>query len=159
MSILTDAITSFNAKLDNTINTIIGVNSTIDTRAAAVAADAGAASVSKSGAAASAAAAAGSASTASTQASSASTSESNAAASASSVVRDGSGGVAGLTLFRINMRNALNTFTSFLTNSNTAARTYTLPDKDGIVSMLSDLPTITSLTSLTSINGGQLAGM
>ena len=84
-----------------------------------------------------------SASAASSSASGASTSASNAASSAASVVKDGSGGVAGLTLFKINMRNVLNTFTSFLTNSNTAARTYTLPDKDGTVSMISDLTAAT----------------
>lgn len=56
------------------------------------------------------------------------------------VNKDGSGGLAGLTLFKINFKNALNTFTSFFTNSNTAARTYIFPDKDGTVAMLSDLP-------------------
>lgn len=45
--------------------------------------------------------------------------------------KDATGGYAGLTLFKINFKNALNTFTSFFTNSNTAARTYTFPDYDG----------------------------
>lgn len=44
-----------------------------------------------------------------------------------------------LTLFKINFKNALNTFTSFFTNSNTAARTYTFPDKDWTVAMTSDI--------------------
>ena len=52
--------------------------------------------------------------------------------------KDATGGYVGLTLFKINFKNALNTFTSFFTNSNTAARTYTFPDKDGTVAMTSD---------------------
>lgn len=65
--------------------------------------------------------------------------------------KDASGGYAGLTLFKINFKNALNTFTSFFTNSNTAARTYTFPDKDGTVAMTSDLTggTVTSVAALT----------
>lgn len=47
--------------------------------------------------------------------------------------KDASGGYAGLTLFKINFKNALNTFTSFFTNTNTAARTYTFQDKDHTV--------------------------
>lgn len=47
--------------------------------------------------------------------------------------KDATGGYVGLTLFKINFKNALNTFTSFFTNSNTAARTYTFPDKSGTV--------------------------
>ena len=53
--------------------------------------------------------------------------------------KDATGGYAGLTLFKINFKNAANTFTSFFTNSNTAARTYTFPDYDGTVAMLSDV--------------------
>jgi hypothetical protein len=52
--------------------------------------------------------------------------------------KDATGGYVGLTLFKINFKNVLNTFTSFFTNSNTAARTYTFPDKDGTVAMTSD---------------------
>lgn len=37
--------------------------------------------------------------------------------------KDATGGYAGLTLFKINFKNVANTFTSFFTNSNTAART------------------------------------
>lgn len=84
-------------------------------------------------------AAVGSATTGSAQAGIATTKAGEAAASAASVNRDGSGGVAGLTLFKINMRNALNTFTSFLTNSNTAARTYTFRDRDGTIADDTDL--------------------
>lgn len=52
--------------------------------------------------------------------------------------KDASGGYAGLTLFKINFKNAANTFTSFFTNSNTAARTYTFPDKDMTVAGVDD---------------------
>jgi hypothetical protein len=44
--------------------------------------------------------------------------------------RDTSNGYPGLTSLKINFKNAANTFTSFFTNANTAARTYTFPDRD-----------------------------
>lgn len=53
--------------------------------------------------------------------------------------KDVSNGYAGLTLFKINFKNVADTFTSFLTNTNTAARTYTFPDKDITVAGLVDL--------------------
>jgi hypothetical protein len=53
--------------------------------------------------------------------------------------KDATGGYAGLSLFKINFKNAANTFTSFLTNANTAARTYTFPDKDITVAGLVDI--------------------
>jgi len=53
--------------------------------------------------------------------------------------KDVSGGYAGLTLLKINFKNVLNTITSFFTNANTEARTYTFPDKDGTVAMTSDV--------------------
>lgn len=55
--------------------------------------------------------------------------------------KDATGGYTGLTLYKINFKNATNTFISFFTNSNTAARTYTFPDKDGTVAMTSDIIT------------------
>jgi hypothetical protein len=55
--------------------------------------------------------------------------------------KDASGGYAGLTLRKINFKNVLGTFTSFFTNSNTAARTYTFQDKDGTVADLADVAT------------------
>jgi len=55
--------------------------------------------------------------------------------------KDASNGYPGLTLFKINFKNVAGTFTSFFTNSNTAARTYTFPDKDGTVAMTSDVTT------------------
>lgn len=53
--------------------------------------------------------------------------------------KDASGGYAGLTLYKLNLKNAANTFTNFLTNATTAARTWTMPDKDGTVAMTSDI--------------------
>lgn len=52
--------------------------------------------------------------------------------------KDTTGGYAGLTLLKINFKNAADTFTSFFTNANTASRTYTFQDKDGTVAMSSD---------------------
>lgn len=53
--------------------------------------------------------------------------------------RDASGGYAGLTAFKLNMLNVAGTFISFFTNSNTAARTYTLPDAAGTIALTSDI--------------------
>lgn len=64
--------------------------------------------------------------------------------------KDTSNGYAGLTLFKINFKNALNTFTSYFTNNNTASRTYTFPNKDGTVAMLDDVTGITDLNGLTA---------
>ena len=55
------------------------------------------------------------------------------------VNKDATGGYAGLTAFKINFKNALNTFTSFFTNSNSSARTYTFKDRDGIIADDTDL--------------------
>lgn len=52
--------------------------------------------------------------------------------------KDASGGYAGLTLFALNARNAANTITSFITNAATAARTWTMPDKDGTLATTTD---------------------
>lgn len=53
--------------------------------------------------------------------------------------KDSSGGYVGLTLMKINFNNVANSFTSFLTNSNTAARTYTFKDASGTVAFTSDI--------------------
>jgi hypothetical protein len=53
--------------------------------------------------------------------------------------KNASGGYAGLTQFKLNLRNAANTVTSWFTTAATAARTWTLPDKDGTVAMTSDV--------------------
>ena len=65
--------------------------------------------------------------------------------------KDASGGYAGLTLFKLNLRNAANTFTNFLTNTTTAARTWIMPDYDGTVATLAGTETLTNKTiNLTS---------
>jgi hypothetical protein len=68
--------------------------------------------------------------------------------------KDASGGYAGLTLLKINFKNALNTFTSFFTNSNTAARTYTFQDRDGTIADDTD---ITGAKARANHTGTQLA--
>lgn len=69
--------------------------------------------------------------------------------------KDASGGYVGLTLFKINFKNVANSFTSFFTNSNTAARTYTFPDKDGTVAMISDISGGTAeQTANKDVSGG-----
>jgi len=83
--------------------------------------------------------------------------------------KDTTGGIAGLTLFKLNLRNAANTFTSFLTNTATAARTWTMPDKDGTVAMTSDFaapgpigsttPAAGSFTTLSATGALTTAGL
>jgi hypothetical protein len=53
--------------------------------------------------------------------------------------KDASGGYTGLTLLKINFKNVAGTFTSFFTNTNTAARTYTFQDRDGTIADNTDL--------------------
>lgn len=53
--------------------------------------------------------------------------------------KDVPGGYVGLTALKINFKNVLDTSTSFLTNSNTAARTYTFQDRNGIIADDTDL--------------------
>lgn len=69
--------------------------------------------------------------------------------------KDATGGVAGLTLFKINFKNAANTFTSFFTNANTAARTYTFPDKDLTVAGIVDL----TATNTVNTPAGNIAAV
>ncbi len=67
--------------------------------------------------------------------------------------KDVSDGVAGLTALKLNLKNAANTFTNFLTNATTAARTWSFPDKDGTVAMIGDvLPNVTNVFSSTAPN-------
>lgn len=47
--------------------------------------------------------------------------------------KDAANGYVGITAGKINFKNLLGTFTSFFTNSNTAARTYTLQDRSGTI--------------------------
>jgi len=58
--------------------------------------------------------------------------------------KDASGGVPGLTLFKLNLKNAANTFTNFLTNATTAARTWTMPDYDGTIATLAGAETLSN---------------
>lgn len=61
--------------------------------------------------------------------------------------KDATGGYVGMTLFKINFKNAANTFTSFFTNSNTAARTYTFQNRDGTIADDTDLALKANLIS------------
>ena len=67
--------------------------------------------------------------------------------------KDATGGYVGLTLFKINFKNVANTFTSFFTNANTAARTYTFQDKDGTIADLNDVTNATNTTSVGTLIG------
>jgi hypothetical protein len=60
--------------------------------------------------------------------------------------KDASGGYAGLTLFKLNLKNAAGAITSFLTNANTAARTYNLPDYDATLATVAGTETLTNKT-------------
>jgi hypothetical protein len=66
--------------------------------------------------------------------------------------KDATGGYAGLTLFKINFKNAANTFTSFFTNANSAARAYIFQDRDGTIADNTDLALKLNLA------GGTLTG-
>ena len=73
--------------------------------------------------------------------------------------KDANNGYAGLTLFKINFKNALNTFTSFFTNSNTASRTYTFQDRNGTILDDTNLTAINaSIATKLSLTGGTLTG-
>lgn len=76
--------------------------------------------------------------------------------------KDATGGYAGLTLFKINFKNVLNTITSFFTNSNTVARTYTFQNRDGTIADDADLAlkqvTLVSATNIKTINGTTILG-
>ena len=86
----------------------------------------------------------------------------SAASEQQKIEKDATGGYAGLTLFKINFKNVANTFTSFFTNSNTAARTYTFPDRDGTIADNTDLATkqatLVSATNIKTINGNSVLG-
>lgn len=53
--------------------------------------------------------------------------------------KDLTDGVAGLTGFKLNLKNVAGTVLSWFTTTATAARTWTMPDKDGTVAMTSDI--------------------
>jgi len=76
--------------------------------------------------------------------------------------KDATGGYVGLTLFKINFKNVANTITSFFTNSNTIARTYTFQNRDGTIADDTDLAakqaTLVSGTNIKTINSNSLLG-
>jgi hypothetical protein len=53
--------------------------------------------------------------------------------------KDATSGYVGLTAFKINIKNALGTITSFFQNANTVARTYTFQNRDGTIADDTDL--------------------
>jgi hypothetical protein len=52
--------------------------------------------------------------------------------------KDAPNGVPGLTLLKLNLKNVAGTITSWFTTAATVARTWTMPDKDGTVAVLTD---------------------
>lgn len=70
--------------------------------------------------------------------------------------KDSTGGFAGLTLFKINFKNALNTITSFFTNANTVARTYLFQDRDGTIADDTDLALKASLTGVETLTNKRI---
>ncbi len=69
--------------------------------------------------------------------------------------KDATGGYAGLTLFAINFKNVANTYTSLLTNANTAIRTYTFPDRTGTIADNTDLALKATLSGGNTWSGTQ----
>jgi hypothetical protein len=81
----------------------------------------------------------------------------DAAASAASVVRDGSGGVAGLTGYAINIWNSVKSFKSLLSFADlTEDRSHVLPNKSGTVALLDDVTT--ALSSANAYSDGLVVG-
>jgi hypothetical protein len=71
--------------------------------------------------------------------------------------RDANNGYPSLSGFALKLKNTANTFTSTLSNTATAARAWTMPDKDGVVAMLSDISSgVFSSGSVIFSNGTQL---
>jgi hypothetical protein len=70
--------------------------------------------------------------------------------------KDASGGYVGLTEFKINIKNALGTITSFLQNANTLERTYTLQNRDGTIADDTDLALKADITYVDSLVSGVL---
>lgn len=52
--------------------------------------------------------------------------------------KDAADGVPGLTQLKLNLKNAIGTIVSWFTTAATAARTWTMPDKDGTVALIED---------------------
>jgi hypothetical protein len=69
--------------------------------------------------------------------------------------KDASGGYVGLTNLNINFSNVAGTYTSYLTNTNTASRTYTFPDVTGTVAVVNQ-HTITEHSDVSAATGANL---
>jgi hypothetical protein len=67
--------------------------------------------------------------------------------------KDAASGVPGLTLFKLNLKNAAGTIISWFTTAATAARTWTMPDKDGTVAMTSDFASPPAIGSTSAAAG------
>jgi hypothetical protein len=67
--------------------------------------------------------------------------------------KDASGGVPGLTQFKLNLKNAAGTITSWFTTAATAARTWTMPNKDGTVAVLADFAAPPAIGNTTASSG------
>ena len=80
----------------------------------------------------------------------------NVALKETSTNKDAMSGYVGLTAYKVNMKNVGGTVTSWMTNSATTQRTWTMPDKDGTVAMLVD---ITGTNSGTNTGDETLASI
>lgn len=67
-------------------------------------------------------------------------------------------GIPGLTGYNIDFKDTTGTFTSFFTNSNTAARTYTFPDRTGTIADNTDLGLKADKSTMITVTGGLLTG-
>jgi len=83
--------------------------------------------------------------------------------------KDAPGGVPALTQFKLNLKNAAGTVTSWFASVATAARTWSMPDKSGTVALREDFatppaigstaPAAGSFTSLTASGGSDLKAL
>ena len=67
--------------------------------------------------------------------------------------KDASNGYAGLSSYKINFKNAANTFTSYFANSNTSSRNYSFPDRDGTIADNTDLASKENLSNKDGSGG------
>ena len=67
--------------------------------------------------------------------------------------KDQPDGVPGLTALALNLKNAAGTFVNFFTSMSTAARTWTMPDKDGTVAVLADFASPPAIGNTTAAAG------
>lgn len=67
--------------------------------------------------------------------------------------KDAAGGVPGLTQLKLNLKNVAGTITSWFTTAATVARTWTMPDKDGTVAVLSDFAAPPAIGATTPAAG------